>query len=144
MVLGVVCGLRKECTTPGKWLKVWILSTLIWFLTPIHGYTTTGLACVAVVETGVGDREKRKKGGFPPFVLFSLPPPPPPVPFLRLPHRLQQAARSSPIWYTWIIPCILLYQQMFLRFDVCKKKILPKYSVYNLVSLRCEQWIRIL
>ena len=32
MVLGAVCGLRKEYTTLGKWLKAWVRSTLIWFL----------------------------------------------------------------------------------------------------------------
>ena len=31
MVLGVVCGLRKEYTTIGNWLKAWVRSTLIWF-----------------------------------------------------------------------------------------------------------------
>ena len=44
MVLGVVCGLRKEYTTLGIWLKAWVRSTFIWFLTPTCSYTATGRA----------------------------------------------------------------------------------------------------
>ena len=44
MVLGVVCSLRKEYTTLGKWLKAWVRSTLICFLTPTCSYTATGRA----------------------------------------------------------------------------------------------------
>ena len=44
MVLGVVCGLRKEYTTLGKWLKALVRSTSIWFLTPTCNYTATGRA----------------------------------------------------------------------------------------------------
>ena len=44
MVLGVLCGLRKKYTTLEKWLKAWVRSTLIWFLTPTCSYTATGRA----------------------------------------------------------------------------------------------------
>ena len=87
MVLGVVCGLRKEYTTLGKWLKAWVRSTLIWFLTPTCSY----------------------------------------IP--------QQAARSSSIWYTWNVPCIFALRSYMFKNWCFKNKLLPEYSVYNLVSL---------
>ena len=42
MFLGVVCGIRKEYKTLGKWLKAWVCSILIWFLTLTCSYTATG------------------------------------------------------------------------------------------------------
>ena len=86
MVLGVVCGIRKEYTTLGKWLKAWVRSTLIWF-------------------------------------------------WLRPVVIPQQVARSSPIWYTWNVPCIFALRSYMFKNWCFKNKLLPEYSVYNLVSL---------